>query len=165
LGWSEVFQHDFAAGVTYLEESIGIAREVSDKGILAYSQVYLGQLFDMMGDHEGAPRLVEESVALCRELGDKRGLVYTLMILSQIVLDQGNSTQAAMLAQESLSLARDLNNKPDLADAFSSIAQTAAYQSFLLSMTNMLPTFMFIRRAPEMGKRNAQIFVLGGQCQ
>ena len=153
LGWSKikVSQNDFAAGITLLEESVGIARVVSDKRILAYPQAYLAQVFDMMGEHEGASHLAEESVALCRELGDKRGLAYTLMILSQIVLYQGNPTQAAALAQESLSLARGLNNRPDLVDALSSLAQTAAYQGEYGQAEAMTREYLVL--AQEMGDK------------
>jgi len=93
------------------EESLSIARELGDRGLLGHSLRALGLTTLNQGDLSTAWRLAEESLAVDREAGDKGRIAAGLGILGLIARTQGENEKARALMDESLAFRAELGTK------------------------------------------------------
>src|SRR5690349_10894336 len=90
------------------EESLALARQIGDRGLMAHALEGLGGSFSRQGDLARARELLEESVELARVGKNKNRLVWALQALAGVLSQQGDPEQARPLWEECLLLAREL---------------------------------------------------------
>jgi ATP/maltotriose-dependent transcriptional regulator MalT len=111
-----------------LEESLALAREVGDKGRVAYALLSLGSVLIGQGEHTRIWALLEESLALFRELNDTEGRAWSLYFLGRVRFAQGDTMSTRSLAEESLALCRAMKHQDGLARALDLLGQCALRQ-------------------------------------
>ncbi|HMB21930.1 MAG TPA: tetratricopeptide repeat protein [Anaerolineales bacterium] len=93
-------------------EALTLAREVDDKGGIAWTLSILGNLADSArSDFSAAQALYEECLRLRRESGDKRGIAKVLNNLGVIADYQGDFPRARALYEESYEMEREIGDK------------------------------------------------------
>ena len=122
LGHVAFEEGDSARAADLYEESLALARELSDRRAVAAATRDLGRTLHAMGDQRAAARLLEESLALGRESGDKRATAVTLTSLANLARDQGDYGRATALLTESLGLLRALEDRPAVAECLEAVA-------------------------------------------
>jgi predicted ATPase/DNA-binding CsgD family transcriptional regulator len=113
---------------TLLEESLALAREVGDKGRVAYALLSLGSVLIGQGEHTRSWALLEESLALFKELNDTEGMAWSLYFLARVRFAQGDTANARVLAEEALGLCREMKHQDGLARALDLLGQCALHQ-------------------------------------
>ncbi len=111
-----------------LEESIALAREVGDKGRVAYALLSLGSVLSGQDEYDRTNALLEESLALFRELSDTEGMAWSLYILGRVRFAQGDTVSARVLAEESLTQCQAMKHQDVLARALDLLGQCALRQ-------------------------------------
>ena len=72
-------QCNFSAARAFLEESLGIRRELGDQALTANTLNNLGILSTRQAEFDDARAFYEESLANFREVGDRHGMATTLL--------------------------------------------------------------------------------------
>ena len=98
---------DFPAARAYHEESLAIARELSDRKGMARAANDLGNLRLRQGHPAAAQALSEEALAISRNLEDPWLTEQSLNCLGNAALDMGEYSMAQSLFEESLAIARE----------------------------------------------------------
>ncbi len=98
---------DFPAARAYHEDSLAIARELSDQKGMARAAISLGNLRSFQGDHAAAKVLCEEALAISRNLGDPWLTQQSLNGLANVAGNMGAHSMAQSLYEESLAIARE----------------------------------------------------------
>lgn len=89
--------------IVQLEEAVGLARELGDPWLMAWTLHWLGHMVDEWEhDHERAEALVRESLALAQQTGDEWLIGRALISLGQIARAAYDMARAEALFQESL---------------------------------------------------------------
>lgn len=109
LLWSSTAQSEARP---YLEQAAGIAKELGEESILAYSKGLLGAVVIALGDYDSARVYLQESLAMGRRLAfDRRNIVgKALCFLADIPFAQGDDEAARRLYEEAAAVARELND-------------------------------------------------------
>jgi predicted ATPase/class 3 adenylate cyclase len=108
-GYLAFYMGCYAQSRTYLQASLGIAREMDNTQSAAL--VPLGVACQGEGDLIAARTHLEEAVALDRQLGNQRELAAASNALASLHRMEGRLEEAEPLYEEALSLARELNDR------------------------------------------------------
>jgi len=109
-GYLALLQGDYQLGITRLEESIALFKELEDEPGLANSLSNLGIALLLVGDREGVTPLREDAEALRRGMLDQQAIIDLLIFLGMVALDESDYEQMALLLEEGLALSRDLGD-------------------------------------------------------
>ncbi len=74
----------FTIALKYLEQSLAIQQEISDKSGEGTTLNNISQIFKARGDYETALKYLEQSLAIQQEIGDVAGLCATLFNMGHI---------------------------------------------------------------------------------
>ena len=109
-GYLALLQGDYELGITRLEESIALFRELEDEPGVANSLSNLGIALLLVGDKERATSLREEAEALWRGLINQQAIIDLLIFLGMVALDENDYEQMVALLEEGLALSRNLGD-------------------------------------------------------
>ena len=109
----------------YLEESLGIAREMGDKRRVASALQPLGRAHLGQGHLVTARRCLEEALAAVEELKEPREIAAATNALAQVYRVQGNLDAAEPLYEKALTLARTLDDRESIAIGLLNVAMVA----------------------------------------
>ncbi|MBL8345718.1 MAG: tetratricopeptide repeat protein [Rubrivivax sp.] len=110
-GQLSYFVGNFDEARRYLEESLGIARELGDRARMAAALQPLGMVYMGLGERSLALSTFESAVELAREVGDPRQLAAALNALAQQHHANSELAQAERLYREVLATARTLEDE------------------------------------------------------
>jgi predicted ATPase len=126
------FQGDLAAARSYAEQSVALAREITEPAVdatrnraLGYALITLANAAAFQGDFEVARSAGEESVARLRGTADRWSLAMSLLNVGIGASIQGDYTRAQAAFEESETLFRDVGATLGLAHALSSLGDIA----------------------------------------
>jgi predicted ATPase/class 3 adenylate cyclase len=148
------FMGRYAEAQRYLEESLGIARELGDTSWVASTLQPLGMVCLGEGHLSEARDHLEEALALARELGDKRELAAASNALAQLHRMQGRLDAAESLYQDVVSLARQLQDQESTAIGLLNLAMVAVERASTADARTMLLEVLTI--ADDIGSKPAQ---------
>jgi tetratricopeptide (TPR) repeat protein len=114
-GYLAYFMGRYVQSRAYLQESLGIAREMGNTQSAALVLLPLGMACQGDGDLEAARVHLEEAVTLDRRLANQRELVAASNALAQLHRMQGQLEEAEPLYESALVLARDLGDRESTA--------------------------------------------------
>jgi predicted ATPase/class 3 adenylate cyclase len=109
----------------YLEESLGVARDIGDARTVAAVLQPLGMACLGQGDIDTARRHLEEGFSLARGLGNKREITAATNALAQLHRTLGEPDAAEPLYESALALARDLGDREYVALVMLNLAMVA----------------------------------------
>jgi len=121
-------QGDYARAAVLLEDSVALARALSDEPALAHALLTGGNVAADQGDYVRAVSLYEESLALMRTLDDTVGSSMLLANLGWAVINQGDYARATTLLEESLALSREREDTHIIATCLNNLGLMALYQ-------------------------------------
>jgi predicted ATPase/class 3 adenylate cyclase len=110
---------------TPLEESLAIARELSDRAHVARVLQPLGMAAFGRGDRSAARSHMEEAVKLAREIGDKRELAAALNGLAQLHRIEGELDPAEPLYAQVVELGREVGDRESVGIGLLNLAMVA----------------------------------------
>ncbi len=116
---------DYEGAQRYLAESLAIAREIGDKGMVAMVLQPLGVASLGQGDLVGAREHFEEALTLARELGNKREIAAALNCLAQVHRVEGALATAEPVYESVVELARELGDRESIAIGLLNLAMVA----------------------------------------
>jgi predicted ATPase/class 3 adenylate cyclase len=119
------FMGRYGEAQEFLEESLAIAREIADGGMVAKILQPLGLAYQGQGDLVEARRHLDEALALAREIGDKRELAAALNAVAQLARLQGDSAAAEPLYEDVVALARELDDRETIAIGLLNLAMVS----------------------------------------
>ena len=115
----------YADALVHLEESLGIARELGDKPMIAAVLQPLGFAASGHGDSTAARAYLAEALALARELGDKRELLGALNAMGQLDRAEGKLDDAEPLYDGMLKLAQEMGDRESYAIGLLNLAMVS----------------------------------------
>jgi tetratricopeptide (TPR) repeat protein len=107
----------YAEALTYLEESLAIAREIGDRTREAAVFQPLGLALEGLGDVAGARTYLDEAIVLARQIGNKREIAAALNNRAQLHRVQGELDAAQLLYEQVLALVREVGDSENEAFA------------------------------------------------
>lgn len=110
LGLTGYFSGHSAAVIEALEESLSIARELSDTRGVAESLHWLGNVSSELGNDKAAIKYLEQALGLARELDDGLLIARVLNNSAECLRASGKLEAAADLYKQSLPFRRRANN-------------------------------------------------------
>ncbi len=110
-GWLAYFMGRYGLARQYLEEGLGIARDIGPTEAVARVLQPLGMACMGQGDVPAARAHLEEAVKLAREGGNSREVVAALNALAQLHRLQGQPEVAEPLYEAALALAREVGDR------------------------------------------------------
>ena len=113
-------QGNFVEAIRNAEQSLQMARALSDKKTEAFSLMFHGVAVLVQGSVAESTPLLEQSLALYRVLGDKIGQAATMEALS---INSVNLERSAAFARESLKLYRELGHLSGIATCLTRLAR------------------------------------------
>ena len=93
---------------THIEESVGIARKLGDKLLLALALRSLAPVYRYNGEIALAHAYLDESLAIYREAGSTAGVASSLYFLGIVALEEGEADRAQLLLEDSCDLWRSV---------------------------------------------------------
>gem|GEM_PF-1324716 len=120
---------EYQKAKTYIEQSLGMMKELEDKLGAAATLNQLGGIESQQGNYAAARTFFEQSLALAKELGHKQGTAVTLHELGNIESQQGNYAAARTFFEQSLVLAKELGDKRNAAHTLHSLSRIESDQS------------------------------------
>lgn len=152
-------QGDYPSATTAFEQSLALARALSDWDQVALVLAYLGDMFTDRGDLPHAIVLLEEAVALARERSNDLLTARFLRALAKALLYQGELARAAAACEESQTLFRKVEDRDGMAATLHNRALIAwrqrDYTHAAAALTEALAIFQ------ELGDRRNIAFTLG----
>jgi len=106
---------DLPAARAYHEDSLAMARELSDPKGVARAAIFLGNLRLRQGDPAAARASTEEALAIARNLADPWLTQQSLNVLGNIAAAMGEYLMAQSLYEESLAIARKRGDRVRIA--------------------------------------------------
>jgi predicted ATPase/class 3 adenylate cyclase len=152
-GYLAYFMGRYAQSRAYLQESLGIAREMGNAQSAALVLYPLGMAYQGEGDVVAAQAHLEEAVALDRELGNQRELVAASNALAQLHRMQGRHEEAEPLYESALVLARELGDREYTAGILLNLAMASVGRGFVGRTSSLLKEALGI--ANEIGSKPA----------
>jgi len=146
LGGIYQARRDYDTALRYLEASLAIAREISDKAGEGRALNNLDEIYQARGDYDTALRYLEASLAICREIGDKAGEGRTLHNMGFIAWETKNKERAMTLWSEALNIGMEIRNAERIVHTASTLGQVLALGG---AASEARP---FLQRAVEVGK-------------
>jgi predicted ATPase/DNA-binding XRE family transcriptional regulator len=149
---------DFPAARAWLEESLGIRRELDDQPGIAAVLNNLGNMASVQGDDAAARRLLGESIAIKRELGDRWAIANSLSNVGLVLLNQGDYAAARALHVESLAVSRDLGDRRYIAISLHNLGRVALAEGDYTGASTLLVESLAVSR--ELGDHSTLALVL-----
>jgi non-specific serine/threonine protein kinase len=115
----------YESAQAYLEESLGIAREIDDGGRIAVALQLLGVAALGRGDHAAAHRYSEEALTMEREIGNEPQIATALIALAQFHRVVGDLDSAEPLYAEARDITHKLGDHETTAIALLNLAMVA----------------------------------------
>jgi non-specific serine/threonine protein kinase len=140
---SKFQQGDLPETIKLAEQSLELARALSDEQTEAFSLSFLGAFTLVQGNVKDGIPLLEESLRLYKKLGDKIGQANVTNSLS---IQNNNGERALAYAKESLELNRELNNLSGIAACLIIMARITLWERDLFSPTPWLKEALSICR-------------------
>lgn len=125
VGQVSYFMGSYADAQGYLEESLAIAREIADRGMVAMILQPLGMACLGRGDAVNAHRYLDEALAMAEEQGDRRQVAGALNALAQFHRLEGRLDMAGTLYKRVLDLARSLEDRESIAIGLLNLAMAS----------------------------------------
>ena len=120
-----IFQGDFAAARSRLDEADVLGRELGDATAVLAARGALALLFEHTGALDDAWRVGDEALALARRLGDAWWEGRLLETRAHVALRRGDAATAAALLEEGVRLARRTGDTWGLATALAELGDLA----------------------------------------
>jgi tetratricopeptide (TPR) repeat protein len=137
-----------------LEESLSIARELSDRKLVEAVLQPLGMACLGRGDVAAARRHLTEALTLARELGNKRELAGALNALAQLHRMEGELDAAEPLYGDVVAIARELKDREIVAIGLLNLAMVSIGRGSTTPARGMLLEVLAI--ATEIGSKPAE---------
>jgi tetratricopeptide (TPR) repeat protein len=109
----------------YLEQALGLSRELDKKLEVAGISHNLGVLAQLQGQPDEAQKRFEESLRIEQELGYRAGIPPTLHQLGMLAQAKGDKAEARRLYLESLQVERELDDRPSMARTLHQLGELA----------------------------------------
>jgi predicted ATPase/DNA-binding XRE family transcriptional regulator len=93
-----------------LRESVAMAEQLGDPGLLALALRHLGMAAKRQGDDDAMRRALEAALSAARQAGDRREEAFALVSLGAAVKQAGDSDRAAQLLSEALRMGRQVGD-------------------------------------------------------
>lgn len=142
-------QGEFTEASKWLNQSLYLSQELSDRMGISDSMTCLGWVASDSGDFATATDLYQESLALKRDLGDALGIASLLSNLGSIAIHQGNSHLASELFRESLAIQRDIGNSWGIATSINNLGVALYAQGDFDGAQTLHEESLAIRRTLE----------------
>ncbi len=129
LGWLVgliLRRHD--DGQQYFQESLNIAREISDKRGIAWALNGLGAMAHSQGRHAEAIEYYEESLTIAREIDDKQRIAGALNNIGLIEGELGHYDDASKYLQESLEISQKIGRRSSITSSYANLGNIARAQ-------------------------------------
>jgi predicted ATPase/DNA-binding XRE family transcriptional regulator len=136
-------------------ESLALARLISDKHAEAFSLWGLGVATANQGDTKQGIALIEQSLALCRLQGDQLGQALATMWLC---IDRNDLARSKSFSLESLRLYRELGHLRGIAECLMDLGETAIWEGDFSSAVPWLNEAKAL--FGELGKQEGEAFIL-----
>ena len=120
-------QGDYAAAITFQEESLALHRQLGDRRSTSLVLNNLGVMFYHQGQYEQAGKYYRESLLLKREIGSPaRSIAMSLNNLGELAQLQGHSEQASAYYEEALALQRGVGDGREIAILLLNLGELAS---------------------------------------
>ncbi len=149
-------QGNFPETIRIGEQSLQMARILSDKQLEAFSLSFLGGFTLLQGSVGEGTRLLEESLALYHELGDKIGQANTKEWIS---LNGNDLERATVLIKESLEIYRELGDLSGIANSLCWLAQLTIRAGDFSSPSQWLEEALSISRQLVLNEKTGNHYV------
>ncbi|MGI8550793.1 MAG: tetratricopeptide repeat protein [Dehalococcoidia bacterium] len=155
LGAGALAQHQgqYATAITWIEQSLELARERHNEQGIGAALSRLGSIARLQGRLTDARSLYEESLTYRRRLGDGRGISEALGGLGQVTFEQGDDPGAQRLLEESLALARVAGDQQALARTLSNLGNVIRRQGDFTTARALYLEALALQRA--LGEKRA----------
>jgi predicted ATPase/class 3 adenylate cyclase len=114
-----------AEALSFLEESLAIAREIGDESRVAVVLQPMGVTYLALGQSDTARRYLAEALALARAGGDKREIAAALSAIEQLYRVAGDLEAAESASREMLTMMRELDDPQNIGVALTNLAIVA----------------------------------------
>jgi predicted ATPase/class 3 adenylate cyclase len=148
-------QSNFAATFQIAEQSLQMARTLSDKQTEALSLQFLGTFTLVQGRVGDSTPLLEQSLALYRTLGDKVGQANVLSVLSS---NSRHLERATAFGKESIQLCRELGHLSGIAFSLTTLARSTFWGGDFSSPAAWLDEALSIAR--QIGDQTVENYAL-----
>jgi tetratricopeptide (TPR) repeat protein len=145
-------QGDNASAWVWLTESVRMAREHADKGLLALGLHNLANLATYEGDYAAARTFAEESLAIRKETGDLWGMANTLHNLGFQAEAVGEYAEAGGYFAQSLAISRELEDAWGTAYSLDALALIRLQQGDYVLANSLLEESLALRQ--ELGDKS-----------
>jgi len=147
-------------GMPLCRQCWNIYRETGDQWGYAFATVYLGFLYQMIGDYQEALTLAQEGLKLARSSGDPRILAYAFRMLGKIISVE-NKEEGEKIQREGIALFKQIGERVGYADGLHLLADTVLidqgkFEEALAIYEEVLPIFA------ELGVREFEAFSMAG---
>lgn len=117
LGTIQSWQRNFSEGLSSIEKSIEIWRELNERKELIYALVDVAMLRNAIGDHKNGMKCANESVKISQELADSRLICRSKTHLAFGFVTQFQHEKAEPLAKECIEQALKLGMPREIMDS------------------------------------------------
>ncbi|MFO1303830.1 MAG: adenylate/guanylate cyclase domain-containing protein [Burkholderiales bacterium] len=132
--------------LSFLEESLAIAREIGDEGRVAVVLQPIGATHLSLGNIDTARRYLDEGLALARQGGDQREVAAALSAMEQFYRVVGDLDAAEIAARDVLAAMRDLDDKQNIGLALINLGMVAILRDKHDEARSMLVEIVEINR-------------------
>jgi tetratricopeptide (TPR) repeat protein len=152
-------QGNFPEMIRIAEQSLQMARALSDQGLEAFSLSFLGIFTILQGNQGAGGPLLEQSLAIYRALGDKIGQANALEWLS---INHGDMERAIDSSKESLRLYRELGHLSGITNSLTMLARLTFWSGDFSSPAPWLEEALSIsRRLGDQVSEEVTLIALG----
>jgi tetratricopeptide (TPR) repeat protein len=149
-------QGNVVKGQEMANQSLALARSISDPSAEAYALLILGATLSWQGDLEQSESVLAQSLKLHESLGDKYGQA---VATSWLVINQQDRGGPKSLLFQTLKLCRELGDLAGIANTLSGLAQRAIWEGDFSTAAQWLEEARTIYR--ELGNQAGQADILG----
>lgn len=121
LGVALIAKGDYSAALVQLLRSLKIREALGDKGAMAISNIWIGNLYTNKEDYASALHYYQQALQLQIDVKDEKGAAYTYGNLSLVYIHQQAYEEAKKVNQRSLELHQRFGNER---------AQSSCYNNF-----------------------------------
>jgi predicted ATPase/Tfp pilus assembly protein PilF len=153
-------QGDMAPARVYFEESVRLAGEAGDTGLIAWTSLGLGIVAAQRGEIEAARASLEASLASGRELGEDRLVAATLNALGEMARLEGEWAAARKLYDEAFAMSRQAGTPDGVSTVLDNLGAVACEEGDLRKARACYREALAIAQA--LGNRNEIAYSLDG---